>query len=159
MKILIVDDSGTMRAILRKILSDIGLNDVVEAADGLLALKAAAAYQIDLILMDWNMPNLSGIDALKSLKANPASKSIPVIMVTSESEKSHILEAVRIGAVNYIVKPFSPSIVKEKLAQYMPEMPAAAEPAAASVDAAAASGNAAVPEKTDTAPPPGAPKA
>ena len=159
MKILIVDDSGTMRSIEKSILVELGVKDILEAADGLLALKAVIANKVDLILMDWNMPNLSGIDALKSLKANPASKSIPVIMVTSESEKSHILEAVRIGAVNYIVKPFSPSIVKEKLAQYMPEMPAAAEPAAASVDAAAASGNAAVPEKTDTAPPPGAPKA
>jgi two-component system chemotaxis response regulator CheY len=104
MKILIADDSGTMRSVQRRILSDLGLKDVVDVADGALALKAVAANRFDLILLDWNMPNLSGFEALKALKANPATKSIPVIMITSEAEKSHILDAVRIGAVNYVIK-------------------------------------------------------
>jgi two-component system, chemotaxis family, chemotaxis protein CheY len=120
MKILIADDSGTMRSVQRRILSDLGLKDVVDVADGALALKAVAANRFDLILLDWNMPNLSGFEALKALKANPATKSIPVIMITSEAEKSHILDAVRIGAVNYVIKPFTPAVLKEKLALYIP---------------------------------------
>lgn len=120
MKILIADDSGTMRSVQRKILSDLGLKDVVDVADGALALKAVAANKFDLILLDWNMPNLSGFEALKALKANPATKSIPVIMITSEAEKSHILDAVRLGAANYVIKPFTPAVLKEKIAQYIP---------------------------------------
>lgn len=120
MKVLLVDDSGMIRAIQKKILTDIGLKDFVEATDGLLALKAVAANKFDLILLDWNMPNLSGIETLKKLKSNPASKSIPVIMVTSESEKSQILEAIKIGAANYVVKPFTPAVLKDKLAPYLP---------------------------------------
>ncbi|HKP98362.1 MAG TPA: response regulator [Fibrobacteria bacterium] len=120
MKILIADDSGTMRSVQRKILSDLGLKDVVDVADGALALKAAAVAKFDLILLDWNMPNLSGFEALKALKANPATKSIPVIMITSEADKSHILDAVRLGAANYVIKPFTPAVLKEKLALYLP---------------------------------------
>ncbi len=126
MKILIVDDSGTMRSIQKKILFDIGQKEIIEAADGLLALKAVVANKIDLILMDWNMPNLSGIEALKRLKANPAAQSIPVIMVTSEAEKLHVLEAIKIGAADYIVKPMVPKVFLEKLSPYLPPMPAAA---------------------------------
>lgn len=120
MKILIADDSGTMRSVQRRILFDLGLKDVVDVADGALALKAAAANKFDLILLDWNMPNLSGFEALKALKANPATKSIPVIMITSEAEKTHILDAVRLGAANYVIKPFTPAVLKEKLSLYLP---------------------------------------
>src|SRR5688572_10421866 len=115
MKILVVDDSGTMRHIQRKALSDLGCTDVEEAADGELALKAVGNKKFDLILLDWNMPNLSGIEALKRLKMHPEHHSIPVIMVTSEAEKGHILEAIQAGAANYLLKPFSPDTLKEKL--------------------------------------------
>lgn len=121
MRILLVDDSGTMRAIEKKILGELGLTDIAEAADGLLALGVVAAQKIDLILLDWNMPNLSGIETLKRLKANPATKQIPVIMVTSESEKTQILEAVKQGAANYVVKPFTSIVIREKLALYVPK--------------------------------------
>lgn len=120
MKILIADDSGTMRSVQRKILSDLGFKDVIDAADGALALKAVAANKFDLILLDWNMPNLSGFEALKAIKANPATKAIPVIMITSEAEKSHILDAIRLGAANYVIKPFTPAVLREKLALYIP---------------------------------------
>ena len=124
MKILLVDDSGMIRSVMKKYLSDLGMKEFVEAADGVLALKAVIANKIDLIFMDWNMPNLTGLDALKKLKANPATKSIPVIMVTSESEKGHILEAVKAGAANYVIKPFTPAVIKEKMAPYLPALPA-----------------------------------
>lgn len=119
MKILLVDDSGTMRHIQKRTLTELGLTDVKEAADGAQALKAVELEKFDLILMDWNMPNVTGIDALKLLKANPAHKGIPVVMVTSESEKSHILEAIHAGAANYILKPFSTETLKEKLAPFL----------------------------------------
>ncbi len=121
MKILIVDDSGTMRAIQKRMLADLGITDVTEAADGLLALQAVAATKFDVILMDWNMPNLSGIDALRRLKSDPAHRSVPVIMVTSESEKSHIMDAIKYGADNYVVKPFTAEVIKEKLKLYHPK--------------------------------------
>lgn len=119
MKILIVDDSGTMRHIQRRTLLELGYADVKEAADGEQALRECEKERFDLILMDWNMPNLSGIDALRRLKANAATKAIPVMMVTSESEKGHILEAVQAGAANYILKPFSADKLKEKIVQLM----------------------------------------
>ncbi len=127
MKILIADDSGTMRSVLRKILSDLGLKDVVDVADWALSLKAVAANTFDLILLDWNMPNLSGFEALTAIKANPATKAIPIIMITSEAEKSHILDAIRLGAANYVIKPFTPAILKEKLALYL-SLPATEAP-------------------------------
>lgn len=119
MKILLVDDSGTMRQIQKMILQGIGLADIVEAADGAQAIRIATEQRPALILMDWNMPGMKGIEALRKLKAADITKAIPVIMVTSESEKSHVLEAVRAGAANYMVKPISAEVVKEKLAPYL----------------------------------------
>lgn len=119
MKILIVDDSGTMRHIQRRTLMELGYADVKEASDGDLALKECEKEKFDLILMDWNMPNMTGIEALRRLKANSATKAIPVVMVTSESEKGHILEAVQAGAANYILKPFSAEKLKEKIVQVL----------------------------------------
>ncbi len=135
MKILLVDDSGMIRSVLKKYLTDLGLSDFAEAPDGVFALRAVAAQKIDLIFMDWNMPNLSGFEALKKLKANPAAKSIPIIMVTSEQEKGHILEAVKAGAANYVIKPFSAAVIKEKMAPYLPQPPVKApEPPSADAE-------------------------
>lgn len=116
MNILLVDDSTTMRRIQRNTLEKLGYPNVEEAEDGAVAVKMVTAGKFDLILMDWNMPNLSGIDALRKIKGNDATKSVPVIMVTSESEKSKIIEALQAGAVNYVVKPFQPEVLQEKLA-------------------------------------------
>jgi two-component system, chemotaxis family, chemotaxis protein CheY len=119
MKILLVDDSGTMRHIERQILTELGLTDVKEAGDGAQALKEVELEKYDLILMDWNMPKVTGLEALKRLKANPSHKEIPVVMITSESEKSHILDAIRAGAANYLLKPFSAETLKEKIAPFL----------------------------------------
>ncbi len=119
MKILLVDDSAAMRQIQKKILTGLGLTDICEAGDGLLAIEAAGKEKPDLIMMDWNMPNLTGIEALKKMKADPALKSIPVIMVTSESEKTNIVEAISAGAAGYVVKPFNGDTIREKLAPYI----------------------------------------
>ncbi|MDB5051674.1 MAG: hypothetical protein JWO30_4745 [Fibrobacteres bacterium] len=115
MRILLVDDSSTMRRIERNTLEKLGHTDVTEAEDGADALKKLAAGKFDLILMDWNMPNMTGIEALKKIKADETLKAIPVIMVTSESEKTRIIEALQSGAANYVVKPFQPETLKEKI--------------------------------------------
>jgi two-component system chemotaxis response regulator CheY len=145
MKILLVDDSGTMRQIQKMILQGLGLVDIVEAADGLEAIRMAMDHRPTLILMDWNMPGMKGIDALRKLKAADVTKAIPVIMVTSESEKGHVLEAVRAGAANYIVKPITAEVVKEKLAPYMIHYGFVPGPPAGSSPAGAGKGDAAAP--------------
>ncbi len=119
MKILLVDDSRTMRTIQKLALAKIGLEQVTEAENGKLALAMLAAEKFDLVLMDWNMPEMSGIEALKKIKADPMLKSIPVIMVTSESEKSRIVEALQAGATNYLVKPFQTEALCEKLKAFL----------------------------------------
>ena len=115
MKILLVDDSNTMRRIEKNTLEKMGYGEVHEACDGADAIQKLGAGGFELVLMDWNMPNMTGIDALKAIKANPALKSVPVIMVTSESEKSRIMEAIQAGAANYVVKPFQPETLQEKI--------------------------------------------
>jgi two-component system chemotaxis response regulator CheY len=117
MKILLVDDSSTMRRIQKNTLATLGYSDVVEAEDGADALeKLRQSPDIQLVLMDWNMPNMTGIESLKAIKSNPATKAIPVMMVTSEAEKSKIVEAIQNGASNYLVKPFEADALKEKIA-------------------------------------------
>ena len=119
MKILIVDDSGSMRHFSKNILKGLGITEIREAGDGNEAIKAVSLEKPDLILMDWNMPNLNGVEALKKLKADPATKPIPVIMITSESEKADIIAAVQAGAASYVIKPFNAAIIKEKIAPFM----------------------------------------
>ncbi len=115
MKILLVDDSSTMRRIQKNTLTKLGYEDVDEAEDGAQAIQKVAMTAYDLVLMDWNMPNMTGIEALKKIKENPDTKSVPVIMVTSESEKTRIIEAIQAGAANYVVKPFQPETLQEKI--------------------------------------------
>ena len=119
MRVLIVDDSAAMRRVEKGMLMDLGFSDISEAADGSQALKMVSSEKFDLILLDWKMPVLSGLDTLKRLKAGPESRSIPVVMVTSESNKSKILEAIQSGATNYIIKPFSDEVLREKLEPFL----------------------------------------
>ncbi len=119
MRILIVDDSITIRKIVKKMLQDLGFEEFSEASDGLQALQMVSVEKFELILMDWKMPVLSGLETLRQLKANPEYASIPVVMVTSESQKPKILEAIQSGAANYIVKPFDLAILKEKLEPFV----------------------------------------
>jgi two-component system chemotaxis response regulator CheY len=119
MKILLVDDSVTVRSSEKKILAGLGLNDIVEATDGAMGLKMAFQEKPDLIMMDWDMPTLSGIEALKLLKANPATEKTPVIMVTGSADKANIMEAIKIGAIDYVIKPFTPETISKKLVQFL----------------------------------------
>ena len=119
MRVLIVDDSVAMRRVERSMLEDMGLSDISEAADGSQALKLVSSRKFDLILLDWKMPVLSGLDTLKKLKADPEFESIPVVMITSETNKTKILEAIQSGAANYIIKPFSDEVLREKLEPFL----------------------------------------
>ena len=115
MKVLIVDDFATMRRILRNILKQIGFTDIAEADDGNTALKELKKEKYGLILCDWNMPEMPGIDLLKALKADEQLKDIPFVMVTAEAQKENIIEAVKTGVSSYIIKPFTAETVNEKL--------------------------------------------
>jgi two-component system, chemotaxis family, chemotaxis protein CheY len=118
MKILTVDDSKTMRRIISDICTTLGYA-VMEAEHGDAALNILQAHpgEIDLILMDWNMPGMNGLEVLQRIKATPEWKHIPVMMVTTEGEKSYIVRAVQAGAIHYVTKPFS----QQKLATTMLE--------------------------------------
>ena len=113
MKALVVDDSAVMRKVLIGALTQAGITDVVQAADGKEAVEATEAEDIGLVLMDWNMPVMLGIDALKEIRAN--GKTMPILMVTTEAEKSRVIEALKAGANNYIIKPFQPPDIVGKI--------------------------------------------
>jgi len=119
MNVLVVDDFLTMRRILKNILKQVGFKTMDEAEDGAQALDMIknADPQFDLIIADWNMPKMTGIELLKAIRADPELKHLPVIMVTAEAQKSRVLEAVQAGVSNYIVKPFTADTVKTKLEQ------------------------------------------
>jgi Response regulator containing CheY-like receiver, AAA-type ATPase, and DNA-binding domains len=116
MKILLADDSLTMRRIITKMLNDMGYQDIIAVDCGSDVFPALAANDdIGLILLDWNMPLMNGMDCLKKIKSDPDSENIPVIMVTSEATHSKIVEAIQIGANAYLVKPFEAEALKEKI--------------------------------------------
>lgn len=119
-KFLIVDDFGTMRKIVKKALTDLGYNNSVEAVDGAEAYKllqehAKAGQPFEFVISDWNMPNMLGIDLLKKCRSEDPFKTIPFMLVTAESEQSQILEAAKVGVTDYVIKPFSPAMLKSKL--------------------------------------------
>lgn len=117
MRILLVDDSRTIRNIQKNVLAEIGYTDVVEASDGLEALSRVAAEKPDLMLVDWNMPVMDGITFVR--KVRETDKVTPMIMVTTEAEKSRVVEAIRAGVNNYVVKPFTGETLLEKINQTM----------------------------------------
>ena len=125
MKILVVDDSATMRRILVNSLQRIGYSDCVEAGDGREAVDKFDG-SIQFVITDWNMPNLSGIDLARALRALPEGKSVPILMVTTRSVKEDIIAAVQAGVNNYIVKPFTPQVLKEKIDAVLSGVAAAA---------------------------------
>ncbi|GAB6072366.1 chemotaxis response regulator CheY [Venenivibrio stagnispumantis] len=114
-KILTVDDMATMRRIIKSILNQLGYNNVDEAENGKDALSKLKQNKYDLVLLDWNMPEMDGITLLKEIRNDPQLKDIPVIMVTAEAKKENVLLAIQSGANNYIVKPFTAETLKEKL--------------------------------------------
>ena len=119
-KVLIVDDFATMRRIVKGVLKQLGFNNIIEAEDGNAALEELKKEKIGLIVSDWNMPNMSGLDLLKAVRGNEQFKSIPFIMVTAEGQKENVIEAVKSGVSNYIVKPFTPETFNEKLQKVFP---------------------------------------
>lgn len=114
MKFLVVDDSATMRRIMLNALQRIGYTDAVEAADGHEAL-AKFDESIGFIITDWNMPVMSGLEFARAVRANPAGHSVPILMVTTRGAREDIVTAVEAGVNNYILKPFTPSVLKEKI--------------------------------------------
>ena len=115
MKILVVDDFATMRRILKNILKQIGFSNIAEADDGKTALAELKKEQFDLILSDWNMPEMSGLELLQKIRSDDELKDTPFVMVTAEAQKDNILEAVKAGVNNYVVKPFTAETIGEKL--------------------------------------------
>ncbi|MCC6219883.1 MAG: response regulator [Deltaproteobacteria bacterium] len=117
--VLIVDDIGEMRMILRTILRHMGVRNILEAVDGLKAMEIlgnlAMSQKLDLIIADWNMPNMSGLDLLKEVRKSAALKYIPFLMVTSENELENVLSAKDAGVTDYVVKPFNTRLLEAKL--------------------------------------------
>lgn len=116
LKILVVDDFPTMRRIVKTLLKQNGFNNFTEAEDGQEAYKILQSHgDFEMIVSDWNMPNMTGLEFLKTVRADAKFKHLPFLMVTAEAEKENIIEAVKAGVSNYIVKPFTGQALKEKL--------------------------------------------
>ncbi|MEO0279213.1 MAG: chemotaxis response regulator CheY [candidate division WOR-3 bacterium] len=116
MKILVVDDSPTMRRIIVNVLNRLGYKNVIEAENGLDALsKLKANPDVGLVLTDWNMPEMDGLSFVEAVRSSPAFSKLPIIMVTTIGAKDEIIKALKAGVNNYIVKPFTPEILKEKI--------------------------------------------
>lgn len=114
-KVLVVDDFATMRRIVKGVLKQLGFKEIIEAEDGTAALEELRKEKVGLIVSDWNMPKMTGLDLLKAVRSDESLKDIPFIMVTAEGQKENVLEAVKAGVSNYIVKPFTPETLSEKL--------------------------------------------
>ena len=114
MKFLVVDDSATMRRIVVNSLQRIGYSDIVEAEDGLDALNKFDGT-IGFVVTDWNMPNMTGTELVQALRQRDDGRTVPVLMVTARSVREDIITALEAGVNNYIVKPFTPQVLKEKI--------------------------------------------
>lgn len=120
MRVLIVDDFSTMRRIIKNILRQIGFNNVVEADDGTTAWDVLNKDKIDFIISDWNMPQMTGIELLRKVRASEEFGDLPFLMVTAEAQQENIIEAVQAKVSNYIVKPFTPEVMKQKIDKIFP---------------------------------------
>jgi two-component system chemotaxis response regulator CheY len=114
-KILVVDDFATMRKVIRNLLKQVGYENIVEAEDGVTALRTVKSQKIDLIISDWNMPNMTGLELLKAVRADEEIKATPFLMVTAEALQDNVITAVKAGVSNYIVKPFTAEVLNEKI--------------------------------------------
>ncbi len=115
LKFLVVDDFATMRRIIRNLLKELGFNNVDEAEDGVNTLQKLRNDHFDFVVSDWNMPNMTGIDLLRNIRADENLKGLPVLMVTAEAKKENIIAAAQAGASGYVVKPFTAATLDEKL--------------------------------------------
>jgi two-component system chemotaxis response regulator CheY len=121
-KFLVVDDFSTMRRIVRNLLKELGFANVQEAEDGVDALNKLRGESFDFIVSDWNMPNMTGIELLRAIRADANLKHLPLLMVTAEAKKENIIEAAQAGASGYIVKPFTAATLDEKLKKIFANM-------------------------------------
>jgi len=115
MKILVVDDFGTMRKIIKNLLKELGYTNVDEAEDGARAMEKLKEGGFNFVITDWNMPNMPGIELLKTIRVTEGIKDLPILMVTAEAEKEKIVAAVQAKVNNYVVKPFTAAVLKEKI--------------------------------------------
>jgi len=116
MKFLVVDDSSTMRRIIKNTLARLGHKEVIEGEDGVEGWKALTENDdIDVLITDWNMPNMNGLELVQKVRAEKKYEDMPIIMVTTEGGKTEVITALKAGVNNYIVKPFTPPVLKEKL--------------------------------------------
>jgi two-component system chemotaxis response regulator CheY len=115
LKFLIVDDFSTMRRIVRNLLKELGFTNADEAEDGVVALQKLKSGSFQFVVSDWNMPNMTGIELLRAIRADGDLKHLPVLMVTAEAKKENIIEAAQAGASGYVVKPFTAATLEEKL--------------------------------------------
>jgi len=114
-KVLVVADSVAMRQIIKKNLKELGFSELMEAENGAAGLKKVGEEPVDLIVSGWNMPNMTGLEFLKAVRADAGLKRIAFIMVTSEADKEKIMEAVQAGVDQYLVKPFNAMQLEEKI--------------------------------------------
>lgn len=120
MKLLVVDDSSTMRRIIKNTLARLGYKDVLEGADGVEGWNAMDANpDVEMLITDWNMPEMNGLELVKKVRADERFTDLPIIMVTTEGGKAEVITALKAGVNNYIVKPFTPQVLKEKLGAVM----------------------------------------
>ncbi len=115
MKILIVDDFSTMRRIVRNILKQLGFTNIEEAEDGDVAFEKMKEGDYQFVITDWNMPNMTGLDLLKAIRADERLKDTPVLLVTAEAEKENVVQAAQAGVNDYIVKPFTADVMQKKI--------------------------------------------
>ena len=117
MRILVVDDSKAMRNVVMRAVKAAGRADLTfeEAGNGVEALRAIRTSPPDLVLTDWNMPEMSGVEFARAVRANDATKAVPILMVTTNAAEGDIVEALKAGVSNYVVKPFTPATIKEKI--------------------------------------------
>jgi len=122
MNILLVDDFANMRKLIRNLLRQVGYRNVVEAEDGVLAFKTIKSQKIDFIISDWNMPNMTGLELLKAVRADAEISATPFLMVTAEAIQDNVVAAFKAGVSNYIVKPFTAEVLREKIAKIIEKM-------------------------------------
>ena len=114
-RILVVDDMSTMRRIIKTILNQLGYTNIEEAENGKQALAKLKKEKFDFVITDWNMPEMDGLSLVKAIRNDEELKGLPVLMVTAEAKKENVMEALKAGVNNYIVKPFTPEVLKEKM--------------------------------------------
>ena len=116
---MVIDDSSTTRKVITNILGQIGHSDVLEAENGIDALAKLAQKKVDLILCDWNMPNMNGLQFVKSLRSMKTYGNIPILMVTTNAAKEEIIQALQAGASDYVAKPFTPKVIQQKISKLL----------------------------------------